>query len=187
MKLPQIRMESTFIKLGLNIQKPVQTIEQPKAQQTIEQPRPELNIETIPAKLTIDQSKAWEDMDLKSIFKRTEEFADYGYESWLAGLERRAQQGQELMKIENKGNVIASQAKINGERPEKQFNIGWIPSYFSVKTNYRPAEVKIDWKLNKPNIDVRLNKPIHEYHPGMVTGHIERWNDLKIDYVNLTN
>jgi len=37
MQIPQIRMESTFIKLGLDIEKPNQQIEQPQAVQMIEQ------------------------------------------------------------------------------------------------------------------------------------------------------
>ncbi|WP_374721177.1 DUF6470 family protein [Peribacillus tepidiphilus] len=184
MNLPQIRMESNFIKLGLNIQKPVQSIQQPKANLTIQQPRPELQIETIPSKLTIDQSQAWADMDLKGILRRIKENADYGYESWLAGMERRAQQGNELMRIENKGNAIASQAITNGEKHMKQYNIGWVPSHFSVKIHYEPARVNIDWKLNKPIIESQINKPIHDYTPGKVTGYIEQWNSLSIYYEN---
>jgi hypothetical protein len=185
MQLPQIRLQSTFMKIGLNIEKPVQRIEQPPAILKIEQPPAVLEIETIPGKLTIDQTKAREDMDLKSVFKRVEEFAQNGYQDWLKGLERRARQGTELMKIENGGNPIAAQAKENSEGTPKQFNIGWIPSHFSVIIQYDPAKVNIDVKPQKPKIEAEIRNPIHEYKPGKVTTEILQRNSLKIDFENL--
>ena len=184
--IPQIRMESNFIRLGLNIQKPVQEIQQPKAIQTIQQPKAKLEIETTPGKLTIDQTKAREDVDLKSARRRIEEAAQSGYQDWLNGLERRASQGRELMEIENGGNPLAYQAKLNSEGPEKQFNIGWVPSHFSVKINYEPAKLYIEAQPQKPRIDVEIQKPIHNYTPGKVTTEILEKNSLKIDFVDLT-
>ena len=127
MQLPQIRLQSTFIKTGLNIEQPIQEIEQPKAIQSIEQPKAIVEIDTTPGILTIDQSKARADMDLKNISQRIQEFAQNGVQDLLQGIARRVAQGDELMRIENGGNPIASQAKQDGEGPEKQFNIGWIP------------------------------------------------------------
>lgn len=185
MHLPQIRIESTFAKLGLNIEKPVQSIEQPKTELSIQQPKAILQIETTKGKLSIDQTKAWNDMDLKSVFKRIEEFAHLGYQDHLEGMARRAEQGDELMKIEHQGNPIQSQAKQNSERPYKQLHIGWIPSHFSVDIHYEPAKVNIDVQPQKPIIDAQIRKPIHDYTPGKVSGYMERWNSLSIDYINL--
>ena len=47
MNIPQIRMESTFARIGIGRKKPVQKMEQPKAIQTIEQPKADLQIQTI--------------------------------------------------------------------------------------------------------------------------------------------
>jgi len=46
MRLPQIRMESVMARIGLVREKPVQSIEQPKAIVTIRQPKAILEIET---------------------------------------------------------------------------------------------------------------------------------------------
>ncbi|WP_026580998.1 DUF6470 family protein [Bacillus sp. J33] len=186
MNVFQIRLESNFIRMGLKIEKPVQEIKQPPAIQSIQQPKAILEIETIPGKLTIDQTKAREDVDLKSIRKRVEEFAQNGYQDWLKGLERRASQGTELMKIENGGNPISYQAKENSEGPPKQFNIGWIPSHNSVKIQYEPAKVNIEAQPQKPKIDVEIRKPIHHYTPGKVSIEIIEKNRLSIDFINLT-
>lgn len=184
--IPQIRLESNFVRMGLNIEKPQQEIEQPSAIQSIQQPMAILEIETIPGRLTIDQTKAREDVDLKSIGRRVEEFAQNGYQDWLNGLGRRATQGRELMEIEIGGNPIANQGKVNNERPEKQFNIGWIPSHFSVVIQYEPAKVNIDAQPQKPKIDVEIRKPVHNYTPGKVSTEILEKNSLSIDFINIT-
>jgi hypothetical protein len=184
MKIPQLRLESTFIRLGLNIEKPVQEIQQPQAIQSIEQPQAKLEIETTPGKLTIDQTKAREDVDLKSLSVRVAEFAQNGYQDWLSGLGRRAAEGSELMKIENGGNPIPGQAKANSEGPEKQFNIGWLPSHFSVKLQYEPAQVNINATPQKPIISAETQKPIHHYTPGKVTPQVLEKNSLTIDFVS---
>ncbi|MBT2687165.1 hypothetical protein J7I93_03100 [Bacillus sp. ISL-47] len=186
MNVPQIRLESNFIRLGLNIERPMQEISQPPAVLSIQQPKAILEIETAPGKLTIDQTKAREDVDLKSIGRRIEEFAQNGYQDWLKGLERRAAQGTELMRIENGGNPIAYQAKENSEGLPKQFNIGWIPSHNSVKVNYEPAKVNVKAQPQKPKIDVEIRKPIHNYTPGKVTAEILEKNSLSFDFINLT-
>ncbi|MFJ7858079.1 DUF6470 family protein [Peribacillus sp. NPDC097206] len=185
MQMPQIRMHSTSMQIGLNIEQPVQQIEQKAADLSIEQPKAILEIQTTPGKLTIDQSKAREDMDLKSLSKRVEEFAQQGYQDWLAGMARRSQQGTELRHIENGGNAIASLAKQNSKGSEKQFNLGWIPSHFSVKLDYQPAQVDIDVTPQKPNIDVQINRPEHEYTQGNTKVEVLQKNSLDIDFINL--
>lgn len=182
MQIPQIRMESTFIKLGLDIEKPNQQIEQPQAIQTIEQHQAVITMETTPGRLTIDQTKAREDVDLKSVFRRTEDAAQSGYQDWMAGLARRAQQGTQLRSIQYKGNTIAHQAKTNSAREVKQFNIGWVPSHFSVRTDYQPSQLQIDVQVQKPDIQVQTQKANTEYTPGKVTPYVAKQNSLTIDF-----
>ncbi|MCP1092725.1 DUF6470 family protein [Bacillaceae bacterium OS4b] len=184
MQIPQIRLQTNPMKIGLNIEQPVQQIEQKAAVQSIQQPQAILEIQTTPGKLTIDQSQAREDMDLKSLSRRVDEFAQQGYQDWLAGMARRAQQGTELRHIEKGGNALAEQARQN-KGPEKQFNLGWIPSPFSVKLDYQPAEVKIEATAQKPIIDAQINKVNHTYTQGSVYVEILQKNALDIDFINL--
>lgn len=182
--LPQIRMHSTFIQIGLQTEKSIQQIEQPKAIQSIKQPQAIVNMKVIPGQLTIDQTEAWAQMDIKPISVRTAEFAQEGKKKVLEGMARRVQQGNEMMHIERGGKVFQAIAKENGENPPKQFNIGWIPSPFSVKMHYEQAKVQFNVQTQKPIIDVQVRKPIHEYTPGDVKVDILRKNSLKIDFVN---
>ncbi len=184
MNMPKIRMESQFAKIGMERINPVQELEQPRAEMTIQQPHADLEIERIPGKLTIDQTEAWEAMELKSVFKWAEEFAERGYESWLEGMARISRQGDELMRIENDGDPIVEQAIENSEDPYAEFNVGWIPPPFSVKIHYEPGEVNIRAKANKPLIEAVPNPPIHRYTPGKVRIYLRQQHDLHIYVVN---
>ncbi|MFJ8257648.1 DUF6470 family protein [Peribacillus asahii] len=185
MQLPQIRMQSVRAQIGIQTEEPVQQIHQPKAVQTIQQPKAIQSIDVTPGKLTIDQSAAWDEMDIKPIAKRTAEYAQEGKQNLLEGIARRARQGDELMSIEKGGNVVAAHAKQNSERAPKQFNIGWIPSPMSVKVHYEQVKVNIETQAQQPIIDVQVSKATHDYTPGKVNVYMMRGNSLEIDVVNI--
>ncbi len=182
---PQIRMQSTNALIEINTSKGSFDIQQPKADLSIEQPKAEMTIDRTPSNLSIDQIKAREDVDLKSARKRIEEAAQLGKRAVLEGIARRVSDGDELMRIENKGNPIPAQAKRNSEGPEKKFGIGWIPSAGSVEIDYTPGKVDINWKRNKPIIESSQNKPIINYNPAQVEIKLKQYNSLKIDFENL--
>lgn len=185
MQLPQIRLNSLFARIEIERTSPQHSIEQPKAELDIQQPKAEMTIDRIPSKLSIDQSKAWEAMDLKNIFRRIEEFAQNGYQDWLKGLGRRTSEGEQLMKIENKGHPIVSLAKQNSEKPMLDFNIGFVPPHNSVKIDFDPGKLNIQWEPKKVINNTRTQKPIIEYNPGKVTTKIKNYPQLKIDFANL--
>ncbi|TFB24378.1 hypothetical protein E3U55_02435 [Filobacillus milosensis] len=185
MDFPQIRIQSQPAKINIQLTKGQQTIQQPKAEQSIQQPKADLQIKTTPSKLTIDQNQAWKDMGFLSSVEAAEESAQRGYQDLLAGIARRTQEGDQLMRIENGGDPIASISKSNANPPMKEFNIGWIPSAGSVKINYQPSEVNIESRTNKPIIEVRPRKPMHDYQPGNVNISMQQYQDLQIDFENL--
>lgn len=181
MQIPQIRIESQAGKIGLNINKPIQSIEQPQADLSIEQPPAEMTINRQPGRLTIDQTLARENLDLKSVFKRNEENAQLGYQTLMEYISKTVQEGDELMKIENGGQPLIDQAVRSMDR-ETVFNTGNTPSQESVQIEYTPAKVEIEWHRNKPNIQVQINKPIHEYTPGNVEVFMQQHPSLNIDF-----
>lgn len=185
MQLPQIRMESQFAQIGMRQSAGKQEIKQPKAELSIEQPKATLSIQTRKGQLTIDQSKAFEEANLMSIMKRMEKFSQEGKSAILEGMERRAQQGSALMRIEDGGHPIVSQAIINGHDQMKTLGITFIPSPFSVTTHYEPAHIQIEAQANSPNIDVQINKVEHHYDRGNVEIYMERYEQLDIDYTNI--
>ncbi|MGM9929668.1 MAG: DUF6470 family protein [Bacillus sp. (in: firmicutes)] len=185
MKLPQIRIQSQSALISLETINAKQTIEQPQVTLDLQQPPAEMTIERTPSKLTIDQTAAREAIDLKTIHKRIEEFADNGRQEAMEGVARRIQEGDDMMRIENGGNPIAVHAKTNSERPEKQFNIGFVPPLFSVKLHYEPTKLDINWQTNKVINNSKANKPILDYEAGKVEVGLRQKESLQIDFVNV--
>ncbi|WP_042142651.1 DUF6470 family protein [Paucisalibacillus sp. EB02] len=185
MEVPQIRMQSQMAKISISTQPAMQEIHQPKADLSIQQPHAEISMQTTPSKLTIDQTQAWEDMNLRSAFRLTEKLAQDGQQAIAEGTGRRASQGTELMKIENKGNPLVSQAFQNAYEPPRSLGIKFIPSLHAVKINYEPSKVDVNVKPNKPIIETRVNKPEINYVPGSVDISMAQHQNLEIDFVNL--
>lgn len=183
MHFPQIRMQSQMAQIQMKQTNGKQEIRQPKADLSIQQPQAQMSIRTTPSKLQIDQTKAWEDMDLMSILRRNDKFAQEGLNGSLEGVGRRASQGRELMEIEKDGNPIASQAIRNGHTSMKSLGIKFIPSHFAVKTSYQPSEVQIDVQTNKPIIEATPRRPEHHYERGSVEISMKQYQSLVIDFV----
>ncbi|WP_132372093.1 DUF6470 family protein [Melghiribacillus thermohalophilus] len=183
--MPQIRIQSWPTRLDIHTKDAQLHIQQEKADMSIEQPKADLQIRQKQGKLTIDQSQAWRDMNLLSVYESIEEFARLGRDGWLAGIARVSRQGDELMKIEHAGNPIAAQAEENGFDPPKEFNIGWIPSVFAVKTHYEPGGADIHAEPQKPKISVRPRKPNIQYEPWHVNINVAQYPKLEIDVEDL--
>ncbi|WP_077307520.1 DUF6470 family protein [Terribacillus halophilus] len=185
MQIPQVRLQSQQAKICLRTNNAKVEMQQPKAEQSIHQSQAKITMHTTPSKLTIDQTQAWKDMDLKSVFKRTEDFANLGGKSLLEGIARRVQEGKEMMEIEKGGDPIVSQAKRMDERKMKEFGLGWIPSHFSVKIDYQPSEVDINVEIHRPEIQNKPHQPQYNYQSGQVDTGIAQYQSLQVDFEDL--
>lgn len=74
MNIPKLQVNSTKAQIGLNIQKPVQEIEQPSANLDLQQPKAIQTMRTTKPQLSIDTEQARADIDLKSVRRRIEDF-----------------------------------------------------------------------------------------------------------------
>ncbi|MBP1971169.1 hypothetical protein J2Z83_003308 [Virgibacillus natechei] len=185
MQVPQIRMESQLAQIQIQHTPSNQQISQPEAELSIQQPQAELSMNTTPSKLQIDQTKAWEDMNVMHIFKWNAKNSQAAQSDWLNGLERRTQQGAELMKIESDGAPISNQAVTNAFDDKRALGIDFIPSPFAVETNYQPSTVQIDVQTYKPIINAEARSPVHQYEPGSVETSMKQYQHLEIDVINL--
>lgn len=183
MQVPQIRMHSQFAQIGITTTPARQTIHQQDADLRIEQPLANMKMRTTEGRLTIDQTEAWEDMNLKSIFKTVRENAQKGHQAVMEGMAQAAAEGQEMINIQSGRNAFVEQAKRDTFKPPAEVNITWIPKPFSVKVHYQPGKTDIQFQERKPIIDARVNKPVISYAPGDVNVHLKQRNSLRIDLV----
>lgn len=181
MNIPQLQIQTINGVLELQITKPVQEIQQPRATLTQEQPAAILEISTTRPKLSLDTTEARAAIDLKSIRRRIEEYAEQGKQAALDGIGRRAQEGQQLLQIENGGNMIAELAKQNVTPPPAQLALGFIGNKSGVQMSIEPGTTDIRFTPQKAVNNVQVNKPIHEYTPGKVTGQMNPYPTIQID------
>ncbi|MCZ0754411.1 DUF6470 family protein [Anoxybacillus sp. J5B_2022] len=179
----RLEMQATFPQLAISIERAQMEIRQPPADVSIEQPPAQLEMKTTPPRLTIDQTEAWADMDLKHIFRRIAEAAQEGYENWLSYLETVSAQGDELMRIEQGGDVLAAQAQANSEPPPLEVNIGLVPRPFSVKIGFEPGRLELNWQTYGARIHIEPRPAQIDYKPGAVHFDLARHNSLRIDVV----
>lgn len=182
MNVPQIQLQTTRGQIALTTQKPVQQIEQPKAELDLQQPKAELKMQTTKSTLSIDSTEMRESLDLKSSMSRTREVAQYSAQTAMEGLARRAQEGSDLMKIENGGNPIAEHAKRTGRQSYASLGIKFIPQADSVSINFTPGSVDIQGEPQKVINNTKTNKPIHNYIPGKVNVEMQQYPSMKIDW-----
>ncbi|MEK4297867.1 DUF6470 family protein [Oceanobacillus sp. FSL W8-0428] len=184
MEIPQIRMHSQQAKIQIHTEPAQVHISQPSGDLTIRQPAAEISMRTKPGRLNIDQSQAWEDMNLLSPKKSIAKNAKAGQQAVLQGTARRARQGDALMRIENNSDPIKTQALENGFTQQKRLGLTFIPSTFAVKTSYQPAELDIQVRTNKPIIEGKINKPIIQYTAGRIETSLAQRQELTIEVVN---
>jgi hypothetical protein len=182
MNIPQLQVTTTKALLGLTIKKPTQEIEQPHATLDIQQPQAKMTINTTKSRLSIDTTEARADMDLISSSRRTAEVAQYARSEASNGIARRAQDGIELMMIENGGNPIKSFAERALRQPYSSLNVKFIPSYGSVKVSFEPGNVDIRVEPQKVINNSNANKPMHTYTPGKVTAELLQKPSIQIDW-----
>lgn len=185
MKLPKLHMESVMGRIGIRQIPAKLYIRQPHAKLSIQQPKAEMRITRTPGKLSIDQSQAWEERYLMNTMRLTEINVTEARKALLEGIARRAEQGSQLVKIEQGGNVIAEQARENGSRKLANIGIKYVPSPFSVKIDYVPGELNIDIEPQKPIIEVETYKPEMNFERGTVEITMEQYPHLDIYVVDL--
>jgi hypothetical protein len=182
MNIPQLQIQTTRGILGLQIDKPIQEIEQPKATLTQEQPAAIWEMSSTRPQLSLDTTEVRADIDLKSPLRRSAENAQYGMQQLMEGIARRAQEGQQLVRIEDGGNAIINIAKQNGTPPPKQMAFKFVGDRTKIQMFFQPGSLNINATPQKPVLDVQINKPLHNYTQGKVTGVMEQYPSIQIDW-----
>lgn len=178
--LPQIRMEQTYAKIGLQTTPAVQQIRQPQAELNLHQEPAILQIKQSLGTLHMDASEARANMDLKGILRRTQEYASLGRQKALEAIAQISQEGDQLRAIENKGNPIASIAATKSVLFTNTHIIHGDWTTDGIKISYQRKEPEINWKVRGKTMDVQIHKPQIEYTPGKVDVYVRQKQSLTI-------
>lgn len=183
MQLPQIRLESTFAKIGLNIQKPIQEMEQPKAEMNLHQEPAIMDIRQATGDLSIDSSRARASIGLRTSMQFSDMNAQYGYQQLMSAIARISQEGDQLAAIHTKRNAIADIASTRGFLTSNENPPPSASDDEGVDVNYQLHPVEINVERRGMKMDPVLSPPILKYTPGKVEGYMQQYNSLKIDVV----
>ncbi|RKL68331.1 hypothetical protein CR203_07575 [Salipaludibacillus neizhouensis] len=185
MDLARVQIQTQDAVTGMQQQRPFLSIRQRPADMTIDQELGStLSISTNASKLFIDQTEAFADANLKSIFRRNEEFVAKAQQTASQYVAKTAQQGEMLKKIENGTNAIPQIAQQNGTREPKQYNLAMVPEHMGkVKIDFQPAEVSIQSNWQKPSIHVRKNEPEITVPRWETNIYLQQKNSIQFDVI----
>ncbi|KIL49915.1 DUF6470 family protein [Jeotgalibacillus soli] len=181
---PSLRYHITNAQTGIRYNQPTMSIKQQKADLSIQQDKAEIMMDVRPGQLSINQTEAFVAMDRKGPLRRADEHAANSLVEFSKNVKKNAQQGDQMMRIENGGGAVAAIAKQNSARPIKQLAIGYIPkSPFDVRIDYSPSELKIDVQINDPVIQYQSHKPRIEIPPWSVEPYIQTMPNIDFEYI----
>ncbi|RNB92651.1 hypothetical protein EDM56_00450 [Brevibacillus fluminis] len=181
--LPQLRMEQTYAQIGLETERGVQEIRQPRAELNMQQQPAELHIKQPLGVLKIDTSEARAQLDLKGILRRSREYASLGRQKALQAIAKISQEGDQMRHIEKKGNKIAQIAAQNDGVYDNTNVIQADWTTDGIEISYQKAEPEINWKVNGVKMNPEIHKPEINYTPGKVDVYVRQKNSLTIDVV----
>ncbi|MGP4073867.1 DUF6470 family protein [Piscibacillus sp. B03] len=186
MDFPKLNITQQSAKIGMN-QTPGQlSIRQPQADLEISQPPADLKIHRRPSKLTIDQSQVFKELNMVGPLESTKQAAQEGERKAAEGTSRVANEGDQLMRIENgTDGVIAQIAERNAFDDYQPIQMKWIPSNFAVKFDYDPGDVEVEANANKPIINAKHNKPEVDYQQSKLETYLQQKNSIDINFENL--
>ena len=184
MQIPQLRMESQFARLGLNITKPEQEIQQPHAELNLQQKPAELSIVQASTELNIDSSQARANIGIMTSMQFSDSNVAYAHQKWLQAISEKSQEGDRLMRIYTKENAIA---EIGREKGQRVLEGGYTPPSAStdegVDVNIQLKPVDINVNKNGMSMSPVIRPPELSYTPGKVEPYMLQYNRLKIDVV----
>ncbi|GEC91894.1 MULTISPECIES: DUF6470 family protein [Brevibacillus] len=185
MRIPQIQMQQTYAQLGLNINRPVQDIQQPQAELNLRQEAAIIEIRQAKGSLTIDSSEARENIDMRGPLRRTRDNADYGYRMAMEAIANISQEGDQLRAIENKTDaVVAISEQESMPRDSEIIAAGsLVGDGIEMRYDLQPLDIQVQER--GATMDPEIKKPIHNYTPGKVEPYILRWNSLQIEVAGL--
>jgi hypothetical protein len=179
----RLTIHQTFAKLDWDVQRPSYQFQPAKTDVRVEHRPAEMVIERTPIQLHIDQTECWADMDRKHIFRRIREEAQVGKQALLEYVGRVAEEGEEIKRIENKGNVFRSIARRHMLEEKHQFAYRNVPDNFSLKYSITPGELKIHYNEGELKIDVQSSPFQHQYEMGRITYAVQQKNELHFEVV----
>lgn len=186
MQLPSLNIQKTDAYIGLHLQRPGLQIRQRNADLQILQDPVGMEMRTSKPKLSIDQTEAFADANLKTPLRLANDFWAKTESVVSQYVAKTALEGEQLKSIENGTGVIQRIAKQRSERPIPEINIGYMPrSMNRVRFDYRPSEVTIHAPFKEAEISVTRRAPQIEIPKWQTDVYVRQKNQISFEAVGV--
>ncbi|MDT8858787.1 DUF6470 family protein [Alkalihalobacillus sp. MEB130] len=185
MQLPSIQIHQTEALIGLRSQRPGLQIRQESPDMKIHQNHHGLiEISQTASKMHIDQTEAFADANLVPTLRQNKEYLESGKSKVAQFIARTAQQGDQMMRIENGTGALARISKVNSERPEKQATLGYMPkSMDRVNITFQPSQVTTRANVQPVTVTVQQKDPYIDIPKWQTETYIRQKNHISFQAV----
>ncbi len=152
-----------------------------KAELEISKNKGGLSIKSRPVRLELDTFEARNSIT-PTVARSVEQAAQKGKEAAYSATAQFSQEGQLMLKTKIGEDVIGQIAAQRTQLPTGEFKLGFIPTA-PVEINYQPADLTINYQMDKLNFDLKVANGNFEFIPGNIEVTITQHPDILIEYV----
>jgi len=172
-------MRSQNAIIGIETQNAQLEIDQQEPDFEFDIKHPKVQVEATLPKVEISQAQAFSESGLKGVLELTFENTQIAKQAVLGGIQRRAQQGDQLTEI-SKPDPIPDIAKYNAvDQFKKDYNIVTMPTS-GPDIQVIEGQLDIQVEEGQVNNNTKANRPIVDYTPGSVNIYMQQYNSLEI-------
>ncbi|MGM0370367.1 MAG: DUF6470 family protein [Bacillota bacterium] len=178
-----VRINQVPGQLNLNITPPKLNLQtKPKANFEMSKKPGRLEIKTRDAKVEISTRQARAALNHKFHKIYSKDIAQQGYQEVMQGIAKYAQQGDQLSRIENKGQPLISQAKSNSEDPKREIGLKRKPG---AEVKITPGDVQMNYNEGQLNVKFDSFWPQGELDWGKIESYLEPKPQLEIETIDV--
>lgn len=141
-----------------------------------------LEIKTRDAKVEISTRQARAALNHKFYKIYSKDIAQKGYQSVMQGIAKYAQQGDQLARIENKGQPLISQAKSNSEDPKRELGLKRKPG---AEVRITPGDVQMNYSKDQLNINFNSFWPQGDLDWGKIESYLDPKPQLDVETIDV--
>lgn len=176
-----LKITSVPIQYEIKVNKARLEYQSGKAELEIRRNEGGLSIKSRPVKLNLDTFEARNSIT-PTVARSVKQAAQRGKTAAYNATAQFAQEGQLMLKTDIGEDVINQVIAQRTQLPTGDFKLGFIPTA-PVDINYEPANLTINYQMDKLNFDLKVANGNFEFIPGNIELTVTQHPDLLIEYV----
>lgn len=134
-----------------------------------------------PAKLNLDTYEARNSV-VPTVKRSISQRAAEGLQTAQQTTAQYAQEGQQLLKSGDGGELLGQIFRQRAQMPTGEFQLGFIPSA-PVNITYQEPNLTLDYEMDKLKFDLKVAQGNYQFIPGDIEMSITQHPDVQIEYI----